>query len=68
MFPGPQGVGWMKGLFNVPSSNSYQVKFEAIRGNGYRSEIAIDDIRYRVGTCLPIGKEGLLLMEHINVL
>lgn len=31
-----------------------QIVFEGIRGNGYRGDIAIDDITYTVGACVTL--------------
>ena len=67
---GPQGKGWMKGTFSIKSSGFYQVRFEAIRGKGSRSEIAIDDIVYTAGgVCAPKGKyQTLKLVLPLKVL
>lgn len=58
MFPnsGPQGAEWMKGFVTIPAGPNYQLKFEAVRGATYLSEIALDDITIRKGQCLPMGK------------
>ncbi|XP_071956933.1 MAM and LDL-receptor class A domain-containing protein 1-like [Antedon mediterranea] len=39
----------------VISSNDYQIVFEAIRGNNFQGDIAIDDIVKLDGECLPFG-------------
>ena len=50
---GQQGSTWLNGkvsLSKVPSTR-FWVVFEAIRGNGYRGDIAIDDILITNGDC-----------------
>lgn len=50
---GQQGSQWLEGrvaLSKIPSS-SYWIVFEGIRGNGYRGDIAIDDILIKDGNC-----------------
>ena len=50
---GQQGSQWLEGrvsLSKIPST-SYWIVFEGIRGNGYRGDIAIDDILIKDGNC-----------------
>ncbi|XP_020893841.1 MAM and LDL-receptor class A domain-containing protein 1-like, partial [Exaiptasia diaphana] len=48
---GNQGNVWHYKEVTITSLNKYQVIFQGVRGNGYRSDIAIDDIEFRKGTC-----------------
>ena len=44
---GAAGNSWQQGQMNIPSqytSKPFQLMFEGIRGNGYRGDIAVDDI------------------------
>ena len=53
---GQQGSKWLEGrvaLSKAPSI-SYWIVFEGIRGNGYRGDIAIDDILIKDGDCLTL--------------
>lgn len=43
---GDQGNKWRCTYVNIPSTRQYSIVFEAVRGNGYRSDIAIDDIKF----------------------
>lgn len=44
-------VVWVVLAIAHTGSLLFQIVFEAIRGNGYRGDIAIDDIAFTVGTC-----------------
>lgn len=56
-----QGFKWRLGYFNVPASVG-RLTWQAIRGTGYRSDIAIDDITLRPGKCPSPGK--LMLFKN----
>lgn len=43
---GDQGNKWRCKFLNIPSSRQFSVVFEAVRGNGYQSDIALDDIKF----------------------
>ena len=43
---GNQGNKWRCTFVNIPSTKQYSIVFEAVRGNGYRSDIAVDDIKF----------------------
>jgi len=45
---GDQGSQWKKQIVKLePSSNAVKIEFKAIRGSGWSSDIAIDDIRFK---------------------
>eukprot|EP00794_Sanderia_malayensis_P012677 gene12677-13978_t len=48
---GSQGNKWKKVELTIKNNNPFQVVFEAVRGNGYRGDIAIDDVEIRLGSC-----------------
>eukprot|EP00795_Rhopilema_esculentum_P005025 gene5025-133_t len=48
---GQQGNEWFGEEITVQSEEEYQLVFEAIRGDGYRSDIGLDDINIRTGAC-----------------
>ena len=61
-----QGDRWKYGYVQLPAVTdtspnsdtvfgSYAVVFKATRGDGYRGDIALDDITARPGTCIPQG-------------
>ena len=41
-----QGNKWRCEFLNIPSSRQFSVVFEAVRGSGYQSDIALDDIKF----------------------
>lgn len=43
---GDQGSKWRCTYVNIPSKRQYSIVFEAVRGDGYRSDIAVDDIKF----------------------
>ena len=43
---GDQGDKWLWGYVDIPSKTQYSIVFEAVRGSGYRSDIAVDNIRF----------------------
>lgn len=48
------GNKWRYGFTQLPVAqpcDSYMVVFEAVRGQTYRSDVAIDDISVRQGAC-----------------
>ncbi|XP_072050805.1 uncharacterized protein [Amphiura filiformis] len=46
-----QGDEWIQVTLRTSSNINYQVVFEAARGSGFRSDIALDDITIVNGTC-----------------
>ncbi len=52
---GDQGNVWKTVEMNFPSGGQSLV-IQAIRGNGYRSDIAIDDVSTTDGVCHPPGE------------
>ena len=48
---GNKGDMWFNGQVTVLSSKSFRLSFEAIRGNGSKSEFAIDDIDFIEKSC-----------------
>lgn len=43
---GDHGDKWRCTYLNIPSKTQYSIVFEAVRGNGYRSDVAVDDIKF----------------------
>ena len=43
---GDQGNKWRCRFQAIPSNRQFSIVFEAVRGNGYQSDIALDDIRF----------------------
>ncbi|XP_046571399.1 MAM and LDL-receptor class A domain-containing protein 1-like [Haliotis rubra] len=51
---GNQGNKWTVGQATVPASTAtsgYRMVFEGSRGSGYKSDIALDDVSFKVGSC-----------------
>lgn len=48
---GNQGQGWKQLTVPLPSYNHFTILFEAVQGNGYLGDIAIDDIQFN--SCAP---------------
>ncbi|KAL0969884.1 hypothetical protein UPYG_G00233830 [Umbra pygmaea] len=48
---GNQGPDWNQAYINFNPSGPFQVMFEAIRGQGYEGDIAIDDVSVTKGKC-----------------
>jgi hypothetical protein len=48
---GNQGIKWRKAQATVSSFTGYQLSFEGVIGQGYHSDIAIDDINLASGAC-----------------
>ncbi|XP_067654295.1 MAM and LDL-receptor class A domain-containing protein 1-like isoform X2 [Haliotis asinina] len=53
---GNQGNRWTVGETTIPafiatSASGYQMVFEGVRGSGYESDIALDDVSFTVGAC-----------------
>merc|ERR1711881_232028 len=53
---GSTGINdWREIRLNLqPTTQNYQIVFEAIRGSGYQSDIAIDDVSFTDEACRPI--------------
>ena len=56
---GNQGNTWSLVNIVVPASPSYAILFEGIVGNGYQSDIAIDDVSIKTGSCAQPGTFNL---------
>ncbi|XP_064612390.1 MAM and LDL-receptor class A domain-containing protein 1-like isoform X2 [Liolophura sinensis] len=54
---GDQGKRWHAAEHEFRPTTAYQISFEATRGPGYRSDIAIDDVDISDGPCL--GSSGI---------
>ncbi|CAB4026654.1 MAM and LDL-receptor class A domain-containing 2-like, partial [Paramuricea clavata] len=52
---GNQGSTWQKGRVTLKSASNFKYMFEAVRGSGPRSDIAIDDVQLLAGPCPTIG-------------
>ncbi|XP_061182910.1 MAM and LDL-receptor class A domain-containing protein 1-like [Saccostrea echinata] len=48
---GTQGDQWNKAEFNVNDNINYKVTFEAIRGDGWQGDVAIDDVLLSATPC-----------------
>ncbi|EDV21956.1 uncharacterized protein TRIADDRAFT_59472 [Trichoplax adhaerens] len=48
---GTQGTQWLSGNRQISSTTPYQLVFEAVRGNGFQSDIGLDDIAIKDGEC-----------------
>ncbi|XP_028397063.1 A disintegrin and metalloproteinase with thrombospondin motifs 3-like isoform X2 [Dendronephthya gigantea] len=59
---GDQGRKWTRAEVNIPIGLSYQIVIEAIRGRGWRGDIAIDDIVFHHVGC----REMRNLKVHIH--
>ncbi|ESO97870.1 hypothetical protein LOTGIDRAFT_152977 [Lottia gigantea] len=51
-----QGNSWNVAEIDVKSPKSYQLVFEGVVGDGYRSDIAIDDLNVTTGSCQNPGE------------
>ncbi|PNF23103.1 hypothetical protein B7P43_G09127 [Cryptotermes secundus] len=65
---GEQGNQWYQGIVLLPSTNeSFQIIIEAVRGAGYVSDTAIDDVKIANGSeCLAIVTNAPSLRESVN--
>lgn len=52
---GEQSVSWMRATVDYYCDARHQIIFEAIRGPSLRSDISIDDIRFKRGPCQDPG-------------
>ncbi|XP_052085695.1 MAM and LDL-receptor class A domain-containing protein 1-like isoform X2 [Mytilus californianus] len=48
---GAQGNDWIKGEVDIPAINGLKITIEGVRGSGWSSDIAIDDLSLIPGTC-----------------
>ncbi|XP_071131727.1 MAM and LDL-receptor class A domain-containing protein 1-like isoform X9 [Mytilus edulis] len=48
---GAQGDDWIKAEIDIPAINGLKVTIEGVRGSGWSSDIAIDDVSLIPGTC-----------------
>ena len=55
---GNQGNTWHKKEIYIPiTSTTFHIQFEAVTGNGYEGDIAVDDVTVFTGdTCEKLGK------------
>eukprot|EP00794_Sanderia_malayensis_P013852 gene13852-15300_t len=49
---GDQGDQWKEANVTIKSSDIYRITFEATRGDGFKGDIAIDDVIFWNGSCL----------------
>ncbi|XP_048507333.1 MAM and LDL-receptor class A domain-containing protein 1-like [Athalia rosae] len=61
---GNQGNQWWHGFFHLPRENtSFQLIMEGVRGAGYISDIAVDDVAILQGTeCMPDGDTTTIIL------
>ncbi|XP_033751998.1 MAM and LDL-receptor class A domain-containing protein 1-like [Pecten maximus] len=52
---GNQGVGWNIAQVRLRRGRAFNVVFEAVRGQGFKGDIAIDDVSMATGNCPAIG-------------
>ncbi|XP_021371353.1 MAM and LDL-receptor class A domain-containing protein 1-like, partial [Mizuhopecten yessoensis] len=52
---GDQGVGWSIAQVRLRRGSAFQVVFEAVRGQTFKGDIAIDDVSLTRGNCPAIG-------------
>lgn len=57
---GNQGSDWLRGDISVPATNGLNLSFEAIRGDSWDRDIALDDIWWKVGNCDDITPEDCI--------
>ncbi|XP_071851180.1 MAM and LDL-receptor class A domain-containing protein 1-like isoform X5 [Apostichopus japonicus] len=50
---GNQGDKWSQAVIQFTHTGTYQVIVEALKGSSFQGDIAVDDIRFYVGTCPP---------------
>ncbi|RNA19406.1 MAM and LDL-receptor class A domain-containing 2-like, partial [Brachionus plicatilis] len=50
-FTGEQGFAWQHLLLNVTNRNEFRIYLEGIIGDGYRGDIALDDLSYSTSPC-----------------
>ena len=62
---GTQGQLWKQANITLPNYSSLSVVFEGIVGNGYRGDIALDDITLRAGPCF--GDSGKCQHKHLRL-
>ncbi|XP_052086548.1 MAM and LDL-receptor class A domain-containing protein 1-like [Mytilus californianus] len=48
---GAKGNDWIKGEVDIPAINGLNITIEGVRGPGWKSDIAIDDLSLIPGTC-----------------
>ncbi|RNA26977.1 MAM and LDL-receptor class A domain-containing 1-like, partial [Brachionus plicatilis] len=48
---GEQGFAWQHILVNITSASQFRIYIEGIVGNGYRGDIALDDLSYSTSPC-----------------
>ncbi|XP_059507175.1 IgGFc-binding protein-like [Stegostoma tigrinum] len=48
---GNKGNQWLEGAVELHLSGKAQIMIEAVRGNDYRSDVAVDDISFQSGCC-----------------
>ena len=56
---GNQGPNWQLWQVSVPASANYTIMFEGIVGNGFTSDMAIDDVSVTAGSCTLPGEKSL---------
>ncbi|XP_033726981.1 MAM and LDL-receptor class A domain-containing protein 1-like [Pecten maximus] len=52
---GNQGDFWQTAAVQIPAMNNGQIYITGVRGNGFRGDIAIDDVELKTGKCGCLG-------------
>lgn len=55
---GNHGKAWHHGIFTFTSFSTYKIVFEAVRGDGYTSDVAIDDVSVVRNGCAELSKKS----------
>ena len=58
-----RGRSWFPAFIQINSSTVFQVKFVAIRGSNWQSDIALDDITFGKCTNVQLGKLYILVFD-----
>ncbi|XP_048579577.1 uncharacterized protein LOC5515780 isoform X2 [Nematostella vectensis] len=76
---GDQGAGWKKAYVSIDQTSAYKVRIEAVVGDGFSSDVAIDELRFDQTSCsttpviavpgkLPSGfRKSSILSHHGNM-
>lgn len=60
---GDQGKGWFHAFASIKSQDNFTVSFEGITGNGFRGDIAIDDLKIKSESC---PTKGLFMSGQVT--
>ena len=64
---GEQGDGWKDARVEM-YEGKYVIKFQAIIGSGFASDIALDDIEITDKPCWPVGRCIMLFQEGLHMI